>query len=160
LKENFVMTLCNACRLFLTHHSATVTVSTHTTKAYAADLRHFERYMAEDTDVADIRKENLRNYILDMRQKHQLKETTIKRRVACLKLFFRWARAEELTAIDPFESLRERIRLPRRLPKALAQEEISRLKVTANRGMRTSDFERLTEMIAIAPRARVGCRLV
>ncbi|MBC7950288.1 MAG: tyrosine-type recombinase/integrase [Rhodospirillaceae bacterium] len=58
-------------------------------------------------------------------------ESSVKRRVACLKAMFRWLEREEVLAVSPFHRLDLVIRLPRRLPRALPADDLRRLLATA-----------------------------
>jgi integrase/recombinase XerD len=153
------MLLHDSIKAFFSHHYATVNVSTHTKKAYESDLRHFHLYAGAAVKPCDVDKEALRGYIRHMRDRCELKETTIKRRIACLKLFFRWATEEGMLSTNPFEHLGERIRLPRRLPRSLGKDEIVRLKAIATKGIRTDDFQTLTNKIAIGLLIATGIRV-
>jgi integrase/recombinase XerD len=65
---------------------------------------------------------------MDLRR---LKETSVKRRVACLKVMFRWLELDEVIETTPFHRLDARIRLPRRLPRNLTNDEARRLQTAA-----------------------------
>lgn len=153
------MNLLDANDSFLNNHFATINVSTHTKKAYESDLRHFRKHIGKNVAPSDVDKEALRNYIRHMRDKCQLKETTIKRRIACLKLFFRWAREEQLLSNNPFENLGERIRLPKRLPRSLGKDEIARLKASTACRLDADDFQALTSKIGIGLLIATGIRV-
>lgn len=61
----------------------------------------------------------------------RLKETSVKRRIACRKVMFRWLELDEVISISPFHRLDARIRLPKRLPRNLTDDEFRRLRRTA-----------------------------
>ena len=132
------MILKEACRQFLKHCGSASNLSQHTMRAYCSDLDEAQRYFGFRKPVGAMKKEPLRQYIHYMREERQLKETTIKRRLASLKLVFKWAMREKLVVENPFDSLNERIRLPKRLPRALdradqaaqlAQDQVMRRRV-------------------------------
>ena len=119
------MTLQDACEAFLSHCRSAISLSEHTLRAYTFDLKDFQNHAKRETDLATLDKENLRQFIRHLREERGLKEITIKRRIACLKLLFRWTKQEGVIGINPFDNLHERIRLPKRLPRALGSAEIN-----------------------------------
>jgi integrase/recombinase XerD len=56
-----------------------------------------------------------------------LKESSVKRRMAALKVLFRWLERDEAIALTPFHRLDLAIRLPHRLPRALGPDDMRRL---------------------------------
>lgn len=93
-------------------------VSPHTVKAYQADLTAYMHFAANRQDRLDDR---LRAYLGVLVQGH--KSASIARKMASLKSFFRWQKAEGLIQENPVEV----IRLPRRrfsLPHVPSREEI------------------------------------
>lgn len=153
------MKLLHANVSFLRDHRAVINLSAHTTRAYEADLHDFRQHMGKDIGPCDVDKEALQGYIRHMREKRNLKETTIKRRIACLKLFFKWATEEKLLFNDPFDHLKERIRLPKRLPRALGKEELSRLKAIIVCNFRADDLEAVGAKIALGLLIATGIRV-
>lgn len=53
------------------------------------------------------------------------------RRIACLKVIFLWLELDAVISISPFPRLDARIRLPKRLPRNLTDDEVRRLRRTA-----------------------------
>lgn len=98
----------------------------HTMRAYASDLTDFLRHTGRRKCVAAIDREAIRVYVRAL-QDRKLKETTIRRRLATLKLLFRWLEDEEVVPLSVFHRLNLAIRLPRRLPRALRNGEIRAL---------------------------------
>lgn len=72
-------------------------------------------------------RETLRSYARDLFDKRGLKETTVKRKMAALKVMFRWLERDEIIELSPFHRLDLTIRLPRRLPRTLTVEDMRRL---------------------------------
>lgn len=122
------MILKEVCRQFLEHCGSTSNLSLHTMRAYCSDLDEAQRYFGFRRQMDVLKKEPLRQYIHYMREDRQLKETTIKRRLASLKLLFKWAMLEKFVTENPFDSLNERIRLPKRLPRALDRADQAALR--------------------------------
>lgn len=156
------MKLLDACEQFFQHYRSVVNLSTHTYRAYRIDLTDFQQFAGKDTLMADIEKNHLRQFIKHLREERKLKETTIKRRIACLKLFFRWMRQEETILQNPFDGLHERIRLPKRLPRSLAREEVAKLmNVISGDGREygQADFQQAAAKTAIRLLLATGIRV-
>ena len=125
------MNVASACADFLAHCRVAKNLSTHSLRAYAIDLKEFERFAAPGTAVAAIDRQLLRRYLSHLFETRGLKETSVKRRMACLKVMFRWLELDEVIPISPFHRLDARIRLPKRLPRNLTDDEVRRLRRTA-----------------------------
>ena len=134
------MTPVEAKKNFLRHCGLAINLSENTLRAYGSDIDDLLGYLGPRRGMKAIKADHLRGYLEEMRERRSLKETTIKRRLATLKLFFKWANRERLLANDPFESLNERIRLPRRLPRALDRSDSHALRRQLSIGG-TSNFE-------------------
>ena len=153
------MTLQHACESFLSHCRSAVSLSEHTLRAYTFDLEDFQNHAKRETKLASLDKDNLRNFIRHLREERKLKEITIKRRIACLKLLFRWTKQEGAISINPFDNLNERIRLPKRLPRALGSEEISQLAGAVKLEKSDSSFQEFATGIAIKLLLTTGIRV-
>ena len=153
------MIVSEACKRFLGHCRCAVNLSHHTLRAYASDLRNVETYFGPQKELGTIDKEGLRQYIRYLRAERELKETTIKRRVACLKLLFRWALQESMMLSNPFDTLNERIRLPKRLPRALDRFHANLLKQAVSPVARHDSFDILCRKTAIHLLLETGIRV-
>lgn len=154
------MHLQRVCELFLNHCSSAINLSEHTLRAYTGDLKHAQKLIGQQVELTSIQKECLRQYIGFMRNEQALKENTIKRRVACLKLLFKWARQESLLKTNPFDTLNERIRLPKRLPRAIDSADARKLRkiVTTTPGGEDS-FDAHCKRAAISLLLETGIRV-
>ncbi|MBK1680401.1 hypothetical protein CKO20_08460 [Rhodocyclus tenuis] len=94
-----------------------------------------------------------------MRNEQKLQESTIKRRVACLKLMFRWARQESILKTNPFDTLNERIRLPKRLPRAIDSLDALKLRKTATELSDRSGFDAHCKKTAVSLLLETGIRV-
>ena len=97
-------------------------LSKHTCRAYSCDLTKFEDWMKQK-EIAIVDKPALLDWISNM-QTLQLKPTTIKRRIACLKAMFKWLEDEELIDNNPFQKFHASVRIPKTLPKSLSRSEL------------------------------------
>jgi len=103
------MKITSACEEFLSHCRVGKNLSEHTLRAYNIDLNEFSAFCTQTTAIADCDRHILRNYLTYLFDKKNLKETSIKRRMACLKAMFHWLESEELLANNPFHKLAFRI---------------------------------------------------
>lgn len=119
--------IAEAAEYFLDHCRVGRGLSTNSLKAYAADLADFKQFTRGDTPVSDVNRETLRDYARWLMDERVLKEASVKRRMAALKVFFRWLEREEVLEITPFHRLDLVVRLPRRLPRGVSADELKRL---------------------------------
>jgi len=153
------MTLTEARKQFLRHCGSAVSLSPHTMRAYCSDLDDTQKYFGLRKPLESVEKNNLRQYIRHLRENRRFKETTIKRRLASLKLMFKWAIQEEIVEINPFDSLNERIRLPKRLPRALDRNDQAALRKAVQFTPRTDDFDEVRNKTAILLLLDTGIRV-
>jgi site-specific recombinase XerD len=121
------MNVQHACEEFLGHCRASKNLSVNTLRAYAIDLEEFRRFVGAERLVGEIDRHRLRAYLRHLFDVRKLKETSVKRRLACLKTMFRWLELDEVILISPFHRLDARIRMPHRLPRCLTHDEMTRL---------------------------------
>ena len=121
------MNVQQACNEFLTHCRTSKNLSVHTLRAYAVDLQEFRTFVGDETLVTEIDRQRLRGYLRYLFDDRKLKETSVKRRLACAKVMFRWLELDEVIPVSPFHRLDARIRMPRKLPRCLSCDEADRL---------------------------------
>ena len=116
-------------RNFLDHLEVERNASPHTVRCYEDDLVQFEHYlvgaMGEGTDPTTVDARRLRGYSAWLGGK-EYAASTIARRLASLRSFYRYQRRQGVVATDPVGGLRNP-KQPRRLPKLLRVEEVIRL---------------------------------
>jgi integrase/recombinase XerD len=101
-------------------------LSDHTLQAYASDLADFHKSLPRGAELADISEVTLKEYLAKMVGERKLTAATVRRRLACLRAFFR--RLTELQqATNPFALWRPQFPRRRRLPRALSRSEVSSL---------------------------------
>lgn len=153
------MLVSKAFSIFLAHCQFTRNLSAHTLNAYTYDLKHAQMYFDGRTKIATIQRDQLRQYMRHMRESCRLKETTIKRRIACLKVLFSWLQEESLIETNPFSTFSERIRLPKRLPRALDQRDTQRLRDMILKPINNLVFDALAEKVAVFVLLETGIRV-
>ncbi len=97
--------------------------SEHTVRAYVTDLRGLDRHLAQlgTTAIGDVLLADLRSW-LAVQDRSGAARTTIARRAASARSFFRWARRTGLIEIDPALRLVSPTR-DKHLPTVLRQRE-------------------------------------
>lgn len=153
------MTLMEAKKRFLRHCGLAVSLSANTLRAYTSDLDDALRHLGRRGKLENVRTDHLRGYIEYLRVQRRLKETTIKRRLASLKLFFKWVQREKLINEDPFDTLNERIRLPKRLPRALDRGDRESLRKALILCRGTDDFDAIRSKTAVHLLLDTGIRV-
>jgi integrase/recombinase XerD len=132
---------------FLEHCRLAKSLAANTLRAYHGDLSDFARAAGSHTALDAIDKTSVRDYVRTLRDVRRLHASTVRRRVAALKVFFRWLEREELVTLSVFHRLDLPIRLPHRLPRALDPQEMRRLLQTAHAATQqssaTSDYDAL-----------------
>lgn len=113
---------------FLDYERATKNLSGKTLKAYASDLYDFEGFCREQ-DCLQADSETVCAYVAHLKNRG-LKDTSVIRHIATLKLFFRYLVETERIEADPFFKYKFSFRKEARLPKTLSVKEVSRLIAT------------------------------
>lgn len=104
-------------------------VSNHNTiAAYRNDLGQLCSYLAgqQIENWPQVTREQIAMYLLEMREQQAYRPTTIARKLAALKSFFRYLHRAGRIAIDPVEKL-EAPRVQKELPSVLSAEQVSNL---------------------------------
>ncbi len=98
----------------------------NTLEAYQTDLRQLSQHLeASGSDLLSADRADLAAW-LDSLALAGVSNATMRRKVACLRTWYRWLRREELIVDDPTAELRSPGR-DRRLPKVLSRAEVARL---------------------------------
>lgn len=158
------MTSDAAVTQFLEHCRVSKHLSANTLRAYASDLAHFAGVVGGRTRVDDVDREVIRGYVRALVDEKHLKATTVKRRIATLKVLFRWLEREGVLPISIFHRLDLSIRLPTRLPRALEADEMRRLLRAAQHrpglsGPREASYEDLLLYFVVATLFTTGLRV-
>jgi len=100
----------------------------NTIAAYRNDLNQLCVYFTQQ-EIANwsmVNREQIARYLLEMREGQAYRPTTIARKIAALKAFFRYLRSHDYIADDPVEKL-EAPRVQKELPNVLSAEQVSNL---------------------------------
>lgn len=121
--------MINAVNAFLRHLRVERNASELTLKSYSEDFESFADYLAERapgvTGAAQVTTAILRGYLTYLHE-CQYARTTIARRLACLRSFFRYTTREGITESNPAQALRTP-RVGRKLPHFLSTEQVAAL---------------------------------
>jgi site-specific recombinase XerD len=97
-------------------------LSQHSIGAYECDLADFGKWLPRETKYEQITGEDLKIYLEHMVSTRELSAATVRRRLACLRSFYKRL-AELRLASDPFTSWKPKLPRRKRLPRALARSE-------------------------------------
>lgn len=150
------MSVAKPISLFLNYCAVERQLSENTLQAYAYDLADFRKWLPARCALATIKTETLREYLEDM-GKRGLSPGTVRRRIACLRSFFRFL-DDEGKHIDPFTGWRLKLPRRKRLPRALSREETSVLLGLAHprRSRKAPDILSTEIRLMISTGIRVG----
>jgi integrase/recombinase XerD len=145
---------------FLDHCRIAKRLSENTLRAYQTDMADFLGHVGSDKAVKEVNREALRAYARRLFDERGLKETTVKRKMAALKVMFRWLEQDEIIALSPFHRLNLTIRLPRRLPRALTVEDMRRLLArAAEEASRSASFSAILLNFVVVCLFATGLRI-
>jgi len=144
---------------FLQFCSVERRMSQHTTSAYSSDLLDFRKWLPQEKSLEDVSEEDLRLYLDDMVSRRSLSVATVRRRLACLRGFFRHQTEWEKIR-DPFASWRPKLPRRTRLPRALARSELISILRSDPNARNEQDFQAALCLL-VATGLRVGelCRI-
>jgi len=102
-------------------------LSANTLRSYAIDGADFGKFIGSSTPVSVITRDQLRDYVRVLLDIRGLKKSSVKRRIATLKVFFRWLEQEGLIKPNPFYRLDLTLRIPHRLPRSVSADDLRKL---------------------------------
>jgi site-specific recombinase XerD len=111
---------------FLKYCTVERQLSENTLQAYFYDLADFQKWLPSRLKLGDVKTNELRSYLEDMISGRQLSVATVRRRIACLRAFFRYF-DEGKVLTDPFIGWRLKLPRRKRLPRALSRGETGTL---------------------------------
>lgn len=153
------MNISGAVSGFSDHCRSALSLSKLTLRAYESDLKDVEKHLGSRRRLKSITRDDLRQYIRHLREDRRFMESSIKRRVASLKLLFRWSLREEVITANPFDTLDARIRLPKKLPRALPRTHVNQLRKAIAPVGRSDSFDDLASKTAINLLLDTGIRV-
>lgn len=119
------MNVQQAITEFLEHGQAVRNLSDRTLRAYQSDLSQFHVHL-HDTSTAEITPEHLETY-LDKLGTGPYRDTSIRRKVAALKVFFRYLEEQGVVHESPARKLKIKRPVENRVPTVLSPREVKAL---------------------------------
>ena len=132
------------CGHFLAYCQTNKQLSEHTINAYALDLRVFSTFIGRNKKIQQCGRSQIRSFIRHEYERG-LSKATIKRRIACLKVMFRWLELDEIIEVNPFHKLDTKVRLPSRLPNDISDRKIKILFMRAREKIKNSPLNKTLE---------------
>jgi integrase/recombinase XerD len=120
-----MMNVQQAIADFLQHGQSVRNLSDRTLRAYQSDLSQFHLHMNE-TATAEITPDDLESY-LEKLGTGPYRDTSIRRKVAALKVFFRYLEEQGVVRESPARKLKIKRPVENRVPTVLSQREIRAL---------------------------------
>ena len=118
------MTLADAIREFELYLRAERNASPNTSRAYVADVRQLAAALGPDVDPAKVSPEQVRSHLAALH--HTRHASTLGRKLASLRTFFRFLVREGACSLDPTAGIPSP-RTPRRLPAPLSVDDCKAL---------------------------------
>ncbi|MEM9103957.1 MAG: tyrosine-type recombinase/integrase, partial [Pseudomonadota bacterium] len=120
------MLVAEVCTHFLSLCKNNKNLSKLTLKAYAIDLQQFQDCLGSEADIESITKHQLIEFQTYLSGK-KLSQSSVKRKLACIRAMFRWLELDELIETNPFHKLHFNIKLPKRLPRNVPTDQLSQM---------------------------------
>jgi site-specific recombinase XerD len=159
------MQLKVAVKHFLQFCAVERRLSPHTVQAYEFDLADFSRWIGSPTLRRGVSTGQLKDYLQYMVVERKLAPSTVRRRLACLRSFFRFT-LEGKKAKSPFDGWQLKLPRRKRLPRCLSKAEALCLlsppkRARGARGTIETSFAVLIRLM-VSTGLRVGevCRLL
>ncbi len=99
-------------------------LSKHTLRAYTADMEHF-LYWLKDLPLNEVNTNTIRLYFSQI-QIFEYSKTTLARKIAAMRTFFRFLYREKIVNYNPAEAIRSP-KKPKKLPSFLNEDEINQI---------------------------------
>lgn len=96
----------------------------NTVRAYRQDLTDFLQHRGAHVSPQQVTGEDIFLYAEDLLRVRCLQHATAKRRLACLRTFFKWLTLTGAISHSPFDGIELTVRLPRRLPQVVSRSEL------------------------------------
>ena len=96
----------------------------NTLEAYRRDLNSFFEFCG-DINIREIQRNRINSYVRELHEKH-FSPTSIMRKIASIRGFFKWASINNVLQTNPALTL-EQPKVPQKLPKVMTVEEINNL---------------------------------
>lgn len=95
-------------------------------KAYRLDLNQFFQFIHGEVVISQIDKGYIKNYLRYLFE-IPLKETSVRRKIICLKSFFSYLEFEGILETSPFRKIKLSIRIPKNVPEVMNMTDVRTL---------------------------------
>jgi site-specific recombinase XerD len=116
---------------FASHVGSTLGRSPHTAKAYVSDIRSLARFLrhasTSERSAGEAVTDLASTFVTWLRVDEGNGPATVKRKMAALHIYFTWMIRKGSIERSPIEGSTVEIRLPKRLPRAVARQDVVRL---------------------------------
>jgi integrase/recombinase XerD len=120
------MNVQQAIQSFLRHGQSVRNLSDRTLRAYESDLTQFNTHFESTARMVEITSDDLEKYVVHLTD-DTYRETSIRRKVAALKVFFRYLEDNGIVTESPARQLRVKQPAEARVPNILSSKEIRAL---------------------------------
>jgi integrase/recombinase XerC/integrase/recombinase XerD len=131
---------------FLEHGQTVRNLSDRTLRAYQSDLSQFHNHMS-DAKMVEVTPEDLETYV-DKLGTGPYRDTSIRRKVAALKVFFRFLEEKGVVPESPARKLKIKRPVENRVPTVLSSREI--------RALLTAPKDQITDLAAMRDQSAGG----
>ena len=112
---------------YLHHIKTERSYSSHTVESYGADVQQFYQFLDEHFGLdiitpATITRQNLRSYLAHLK-KNNYQSTSINRKIACLKSFFKFLHSHQFIALNPTTGLFS-LKIEKKMPVTFNYDQI------------------------------------
>lgn len=139
----------DSIELFLTEIKNTKNLSQKSLLAYNYDLTNFNHYLIEHK-IVKIKSADILKYVDYLKCTKHLKETSIRRKIISIKLYFDFLYNKKIIKANPFFNLKFKLKKEHRLPKTLQITDIKELLSAISSEKITSEFSKFQKMRNLA----------
>jgi len=125
LGATLLMNVPQAIASFLQHGQSVRNLSDRTLRAYESDLVQFHSHMS-DAEMVNITESDLEGYVVKLGT-GTYRDTSIRRKVAALKVFFRYMEDQGYVSQSPARKLKNKQPIESRVPVVLSLKEVKSL---------------------------------
>ena len=143
-------------RDFEIHLSAERNLSSHTRRAYVADVGQLQAFLEAGTPPAEVTSQHVRAFLADLHARRH--PATLGRKLAALRTFFRYLVREGRCRLDPTAGM-PTPRTPKRLPRPLAVDDCATLMEASKKGESPPDEKCLRDRALVEVLYGAGLRV-
>ncbi|MFC1726230.1 tyrosine-type recombinase/integrase [candidate division KSB1 bacterium] len=123
------MKLNEGIKKFLLYIQKERRLSEKTYISYSSDLQIFALWIDGEKDLSKISENLLVKYFTDIYDSDKYQDSTIKRRIAAVRAFYKFLEMKNHITSSPMTKIAKGFRVKRKLPKTLSKQEVGKLLV-------------------------------